>query len=157
MTPYGDIDLGQNWPGWWLAPNHYLSQCWILIIKVLLHSHESNFTASTQATLRYNEFKKFIFKITVAPPKGPWIKPIMSLIHICRTSQRVCTRFVFCRVMLWFGTNLFYSNTPWCSWTKYEVSLCVFGQHSALPIYRSLLCPNNSRETHIARHITATS
>ena len=41
--------------------------------QVLWHSHESNFTARAQAPNRYNEFKNYIFKITVTSPQGQWI------------------------------------------------------------------------------------
>ena len=31
-----------------MAPNHYLSQCWVIIREVLWHSPEANFTGNTQ-------------------------------------------------------------------------------------------------------------
>ena len=68
-----DLDFNTMWPfdaiwqrsRWTLAhvmacclkaPSHYPNQCWLLIGEVLWHSPESNFTASTQTTIPYNEF-----------------------------------------------------------------------------------------------------
>ena len=45
------------------APNYNLNQCWLLIIEVLLHSTESNFTAGTQTIILYG-FKDCTFEIT---------------------------------------------------------------------------------------------
>ena len=39
------------------APSHHLNQCWLLISEVMWHSPESNFTASDQAIILYDEFK----------------------------------------------------------------------------------------------------
>ena len=40
-----------------VAPNHYLSQCWLLLSEFLWHSCDSYFTASAAGTILFNEFK----------------------------------------------------------------------------------------------------
>ena len=45
------------------APSRYLSQYWLLIDEVIQHSPETNFTVSVQATILYNEFENYTFKI----------------------------------------------------------------------------------------------
>ena len=52
------------------APNHYLNQCWLLTNEVLWHSPQSNFTASGQAIVLYDEFENFSFDITATSPNG---------------------------------------------------------------------------------------
>ena len=34
-----------------MSPSHYLNQCWLLISEVMWHSHQRNFTVSTQANI----------------------------------------------------------------------------------------------------------
>ena len=48
------------------TPSHYLNQCWLLIVDVVLYSYQSNFTASAQTTaLSYHkEFGNYAFQIT---------------------------------------------------------------------------------------------
>ena len=64
------------------ARNHYLNQWWLLMSEVLWHSFESNFTASAQGTLLYNEFKNFTFKIPATSPRGQWVNS-QKPPHIC--------------------------------------------------------------------------
>ena len=44
------------------APSHYLNRFWFLISEVLWHAHKSNFTASAQAIILYNEFENYTSK-----------------------------------------------------------------------------------------------
>ena len=53
-----------------MAPSHYLNQYWFLINEDWCHSPESNFRASTQATIRPNEVENYTFKITATSPRG---------------------------------------------------------------------------------------
>ena len=46
------------------ATSHYLIQCWLLISKVLWHSPESNFLASTEVISLYSGFENHTLKIT---------------------------------------------------------------------------------------------
>ena len=46
-----------------MAPSHYLNQCWLLIGEVLWHSHGNIFTVIAQATILYDWFGNFSFKI----------------------------------------------------------------------------------------------
>ena len=46
-----------------MAPSHYLNQCWLLICEVLWYLHESNFIASVQTTILYNEFEIILQKL----------------------------------------------------------------------------------------------
>ena len=47
-----------------------LTQRWLLISEVLWYSHESNFIVSAQATIFYNDYYDYTFKITAASPWG---------------------------------------------------------------------------------------
>ena len=58
------------------APSHYLNQFWLLIINFLWHPHESNFMASTQATILYNDFENCIFRISATSPRGKWVNSL---------------------------------------------------------------------------------
>ena len=60
-----------------MAPSDYLKQCWLLITEVLRHSPKSNFTASAQATILYNEFENYMFEIITTFPKGQWVKTFL--------------------------------------------------------------------------------
>ena len=53
--------------------NLYLNKCWLSISEVLWHWHESNFTASGPATILYNVFENYKFKITALSPRGQWV------------------------------------------------------------------------------------
>ena len=49
VTPYGDIDVGQNWLSKALLPDGIKplpEPMWLIIIDVLWHSHEGNFTGA---------------------------------------------------------------------------------------------------------------
>ena len=52
------------------APSHYLNQRWLRINMVLWHSPKSNFTVVNQATILYNQFENYTFKIRATSP-GP--------------------------------------------------------------------------------------
>ena len=56
-----------------MPPSHYLNQC-SLIGEFLWHSAESNFTASAQAAILYNEFDNYIFKLTATSPRSQLVK-----------------------------------------------------------------------------------
>ena len=58
-----EMNLLMLWSCCLTAPSHYLNQCWLLISEVLWHSHESNFTVSTQTTLLYYEFESILLKL----------------------------------------------------------------------------------------------
>ena len=91
-------NVNSLWPGdaiWWhrsvstkaqvmawchQAPSHYLNQFWLFFKCVLQHSTENNFTVSTKVNIVYNEFEKYVFKITAMSPKGQWVK---LHTHIC--------------------------------------------------------------------------
>ena len=50
--------------------SHYPNQCWLLAGEVLWYSHQMKFTASTQDTLLYNEFRNYIFEIIATSPRA---------------------------------------------------------------------------------------
>ena len=81
------------------TPSHYLNQCWLIISGVLWHLPESNFTASGQATILYNEFKNYTseIRITTTSPRDQWGKVSSYLISITTES-------------FWFGHMLV---MPW--------------------------------------------
>ena len=64
------------------APSDYPNQCWLLISEVLWHSPVSNFASSIQATIPYNEFENYTFKINAASLRGQWVKELMFMIDI---------------------------------------------------------------------------
>ena len=41
------------------APTHYLDQCWLIISKVLWHSHDSNFTANAHDLYTWYELGNY--------------------------------------------------------------------------------------------------
>ena len=41
------------------APSHYLNQCWLLLIEVLQHLPQRNFTVSAQATILWHKFANY--------------------------------------------------------------------------------------------------
>ena len=45
------------------APNHHVSQCWLLLSDVLWHWPDNNFPARAQAGILYNEFKIVFLKV----------------------------------------------------------------------------------------------
>ena len=47
-----------------MAPSHCLNQCQFLISEALWHSTESNVTVNAQATILYQGFENYIYKIT---------------------------------------------------------------------------------------------
>ena len=59
-------------------PSHHLNQCWLIISEVLWHWAESNFTASTQALILYNDFENHTFKISFTSPRGQWVKQLVN-------------------------------------------------------------------------------
>ena len=85
VTPGSHTDLGQHWFGQWpvcqMTPSHQLNQCWLLISEVVWPSAESNFAASAQATIQYNEFENYIQK-WLSPLQGP-----MSWVVSCSNYQ----------------------------------------------------------------------
>ena len=77
--------LAQIMPCCLMAPSHYLKQCWLLI-EVLCHSPESNFTESAWVTILCNGFENYTFKIIATYPggwcvknTGSFSKPSMSM------------------------------------------------------------------------------
>ena len=58
------------------APNHYLNQCWLIIIKVQWHSSEPNFTRDTSATNHWNKLENYLSKISFKSPRGQWVNLI---------------------------------------------------------------------------------
>ena len=53
--------------------NHFLSQFWLVMHMVLLHSPDSSFTVSAPATVLYNEFELYTFKMIDVYPWGQWV------------------------------------------------------------------------------------
>ena len=51
-----------------MAPTQYLNWYWLLVRKVLCHSHEGNLAAGDQST---NEFENYTFKMINASLGGP--------------------------------------------------------------------------------------
>ena len=73
-----------------MAPSHCLNQCWLLISEVLWHSPKSNLTVSAQATILYNEFENYTFKITAISPRGQWVKSVSQLSYLYNGNPYTC-------------------------------------------------------------------
>ena len=54
------------------ALSHYLNQCRLLSIN------ENNLIASAQATILYDEFENYTFKINATPHKGQWVNSLVD-------------------------------------------------------------------------------
>ena len=52
------------------APSHYLNQCWVIVSGVHWHSPKNNSSMNVQATILYNRFENYIFKIASISPGG---------------------------------------------------------------------------------------
>ena len=50
-----------------------LNQFWFVISYLQWHSPESNFIASNQTIILYDEFKDYDFKIVATSPRGQWV------------------------------------------------------------------------------------
>ena len=71
---------------WWhrsRAPSHHLNQCW-LIVKVMWHVHEDNFTGNAKDIYPWYELENYSFKTTTTSHKDIWIKYLNCYHHtIC--------------------------------------------------------------------------
>ena len=59
--------------------------CWLFISEVLWHSPENNFTLNGQATILYNEYDDYTFKIMAMSLRGEWVNS-----WILKDSQDEC-------------------------------------------------------------------
>ena len=84
-SSYGNIELGQRWPRYWLVPwqHNYLKRFWLLISEVLWYSPGGNCAASVLATILYNEYEKYNFKITDTSPWANYLTHWGRVTHIC--------------------------------------------------------------------------
>ena len=69
------------------APSHCLNQYRLLISEVLWHSYLSKLTASSRATLLFNEFANYSFKVTVTSPIGHYVK--LGLCGYCSVASLI--------------------------------------------------------------------
>ena len=97
------------------APCHYLNQCWYFINEVQCHSSESDFTASGQATILYNEFENHTFNITATSPMEPWVNTGVD--QVCFTND-FPSKFKFDRnlILLHFHSwpsDVYNFHIPW--------------------------------------------
>ena len=77
VMPYGNIDLSQYWlqaTAWWHQAIAWTNVYFTSVRFCSIHSPESNFRVSAHATIRYNEFENYMFKITATSPRGYWVK-----------------------------------------------------------------------------------
>ena len=70
-----------------MAPSHYLSNQWgLLICEVLWHSSENNFIVKAQLTIyilyidiwTWLSFKNYTLKITARSSRGQWVKSVIA-------------------------------------------------------------------------------
>ena len=136
VMPYDDIDLGKHWPG-------YLLAAWCIkplpepilishdVSKFLWHTSENNFTASSQATVVYDEYTS-------------------SLNH-CHTSQWPVS-YMHIVFSTWERTNFMGSVTCLClTHIPLVPHICVgeLGQHWFRYMYRLVAC---SAPSHCLNH-----
>ena len=53
-----------------LLSDGYLSQCWLIVSEVLLHTPEGNFTGDSQDIYAWHEFKNYKSNTAAASPRG---------------------------------------------------------------------------------------
>ena len=87
---YDVIWLGGLMP---TAPSHYLNQCWLIISRVLWHSHESIFTGMFKISICKNSLKITLLKLLPHSP-GPFelnqpIPPLVLKYDGCIAIQRL--------------------------------------------------------------------
>ena len=86
-----------------MTPSYYLNQCWPTIDRVLLHSPEGNFMASTLANVLDNDFENYTMKITTTSPGGKWV-------HI--------NFIISCKIFFALTAYYFWSANKWFSFHK---------------------------------------
>ena len=59
-----------------MAPSHYLSQCWLIISKILWHSSEDIIIRRFQDTNQQSKIENYIFKITLRSPRDQWVNSL---------------------------------------------------------------------------------
>ena len=70
--PYGVIELGQYW---FRLMACYLNQCWLIIRKVLIHSHECSFRGNAQDIYSCYDFdENYSFRDSAPSPRGQYVK-----------------------------------------------------------------------------------
>ena len=57
-----------------MAPSHYPYQCWLVVIKVLWHSSEGNYTRDTSSINHCKKLENDLSKISYKFPWGQWVK-----------------------------------------------------------------------------------
>ena len=79
MTPYGDMDLDQHCPWWWLVAWWHQTTTWTNVdfsySEVQWYSPGSSFTVNAHATILYNEFDSSIL-LKLPPPWGQWVNSL---------------------------------------------------------------------------------
>ena len=63
-----------------MTPSHYLNHHWLLINETLWHSPECKSTACAWATILYNEFENYTFKIMATSARGQWVNVKWNII-----------------------------------------------------------------------------
>ena len=103
-----------------MAPSHYLNQCWLIISDVQWHSYEGNFTRDASNINHYNQFENYITKILFKSPRANEIN--LSLGWSRSTKYAVIDQM--CLKWQWVGLAL--SITLLCAY--YSWHLLTFNQ-----------------------------
>ena len=116
-----------------MAPSHHLTQWWLLICEIFLHSPESNFTVCAQATIQYYKFENSVFLRLL-----PHLRGVNELISCglltlygdielgpywwYSISQEICTRF--CCALLCCGYAIVHNEFTWSIYPYSSGLLC---------------------------------
>ena len=113
VMPYGNISgwtLAQVMACCLTASSHYLNQCWLIIIGVLQHAHQSNFIGWVQEFNPQHELENYSLKFL---PHHPGVN---ELTHLSLEAVAVISN-------VWFS-NLLYRNVAWALTMKLHSGDC---------------------------------
>ena len=109
-----------------MASSHYLTSLshtshylWLLISEVLWHSTLSNFPVSAQATILYNMFQNYTFKITATSPRGQWVNTFFR--WLCNYTRYLVHSQLFVFIQMKFSQQMSRSSYRLSSLT-YELT-----------------------------------
>ena len=73
------------------APNHYLNQCWLIIIKVQWHSSDPNFTRDTSDINHLNKLESYLFRISLKSHREQWVNSSWPAVGwLCHGKEHLC-------------------------------------------------------------------
>ena len=93
-------EWGQHWFRWWLvaylAPSHYLNQCWVIVNWNLRNKLQRNLDQNTKLFINENAFEIIICEMAAILSMGRWVNPhwfglhLSQLCHSCSPLTHIC-------------------------------------------------------------------